>query len=84
MSNIADIHDALSDFNSCQESFGEQSSSSDADVGSSDEDAGALEKRNGFLTANEKKRLKKFKRKLALTPGKEQFLKKPNTQVSPK
>ena len=32
---------------------------------------------------NQKKRLRKSKRKLKITPGKEQFLKKPNIATSP-
>jgi hypothetical protein len=39
-------------------------------------------RRKCIKTANEKKREKKRKRKLKLTPGKEQFLKKQNTQTS--
>ena len=35
------------------------------------------------LTMNEKKRLKKKKRKLALTPEKDDFMKRPNNQNSP-
>ena len=71
MSNISQIQESLSDFNSCLESS------------SSDEEASVLEEESVLKTANEKKREKKKKRKLKLTPGKEQFLKKQNTQISP-
>ena len=71
---IADLKETLSDFNSCHESLGELS-------GSSDEGQENLE--HAFKTVNDKKREKKKKRKLALTPGKEQFLKRANTQASP-
>ena len=79
LKNIADITETLSDFNSCAESLGESSSSS------SDESEPPLDKENeGFKTMNDRKRKKKAKRRLALTPGKEQFLKKQNTKISPK
>ena len=78
-SNIADIQESLSDFNSCAESTGEISSSSEEDEDSLEKDTNY-----GFKTVNDKKREKRNKRKLALTPGKEEFLKKPNTQLSPK
>ena len=72
---ITDIQKALSDLNSCQEY---------SSLSSSDSEADTLEKKNDYATANEKKREKKRKRKLLLTPGKEQFLKKTNRQSSPK
>ena len=75
LSSIADIQDSLSDFNSCVDSTSELSSSSD--------EAEDNPEKDNFKTANQKKREKKLKRKLALTPGKEQFLKKQNTQHSP-
>ena len=60
----------LSDFGSCM------SSSSDA---SSDDLSGEENIHSeGFKTMNEKKRIEKNKRKFKLTPGKENFLKKPN------
>ena len=71
-SNIADIQESLSDFNSCQESS--------AGSSSSEEENSLEEKQNGFLTVNEINRQKRNKRKLALTPRKEEFLKKPNTK----
>ena len=74
--NIADIQDTLSDFNSCIESTGESS-----------EDEEDFLKKKPFDTANtlnDKKRQKRLKRKLNLTPGREDFLKKPNNQISPK
>ena len=78
ISSIVDLHEALSDFNSCQE-FSDSTSGS-----SSDDDPSHLETQNWLKSAKEKKIEKKKKRKLALTPGKEQFLKKQNTQISPK
>ena len=76
MSNIQDIADTLSDFQSCKESSA--SSSSDESEASDRSEKSVLQ------SVNDKKRLKKAKRKLALTPGKEQFLKKPKSQGSPK
>ena len=67
LNEMRTISEHLSDFGSCL-----SMSSSDSD---SVEDIGAS---GGFQTLNEKKRNKKKKRKLKLTPGKEQFLKKPN------
>ena len=82
LSNIADIQDALSEFGSCRE---ESSSSSEGSESSSSVDGNDESfKIVGPRTLNERKRSRKNKRKLALTPGKEQFLKKPNTQISPK
>ena len=75
LSSIADMKETLSDFNSCVES------SSDS---SGEEDFRKANKSEVPKTINEKKRLKKLKRKLALTPGKDQFMKKPNTHCSPK
>ena len=70
LNNMVDIQDSISDFGSC---LGSSSSSSD--------ESGVQEEseNNGFLTVNNKKRLKKAKRKLNLTTGKEQFLKKPKS-----
>ena len=67
LNEMRTVSEHLSDFGSCL-----SMSSSDSD---SLEDTGAS---GGFQTLNEKKRNKKKKRKLKLTPGKEQFLKKPN------
>ena len=66
---LKDLTERLSDFGSCISS---QSSSNSDD---SDKDSLAEE---GFKTANEKKRIKRSKRKLKMTPSKEEFLKKPN------
>ena len=75
LSNIADIQDSLSDFNSCVESTNDRTSSSDeAETGKE-----IIE----CKTANDKKREKKRKRKLAVTPEKEQFLKKQDLKRSP-
>lgn len=69
LNDLKDLTERLSDFGSCISS---QSSSSSDD---SDKDSLAEE---GFKTANEKKRIKRSKRKLKMTPSKEEFLKKPN------
>ena len=80
-SNIRDIQESLSDFASANDSV------SDASVepsSSSDDTALKKDQNQGFRTANDKKRSKRYKRKLALTPSKEDFvLKKPNNQTSP-
>ena len=68
---------SLSDFNSCV------SSPDMSDTSSDEEDIENKHEKPAFKTANEKKRAKKVKRKLNLTPGKDQFLKKQNTQISP-
>ena len=70
-SNIYEIQESLTDFNSCLDSSS-----------SSEEEVDAIKGDNGFKTVNDKKREKKKKRKLKLTPGKEQFLKKQNIQTS--
>ena len=72
--HIKEFQESLSDFNSCVESSGDSSDEANAD----------LKDDTGFKTANERKRAKKLKRKLNLTPGKQEFLKKPNTNTSPK
>ena len=87
--DIDDISEALSDFNSCNESIAEPSSSSSDESDAQDHTENSENSENGlsnigFQTANDKKRCKKYKRKLKLTPGKEQFLKKPNNKASPK
>ena len=79
LSNIADIQETLSDFNSCVESLGESSSNS-----GDDEDFLNKKSLDTSMTVNDKKRQKKLKRKLTFTPGREDFLKKPNNKISPK
>ena len=75
LSSLADIQNSLSDFNSCVESTNDGTSSSDeAETGKEISEG---------KTANDKKREKKRKRKLACTPEKEQFLKKQNLKISP-
>ena len=67
-SNIRDIQESLSDFASANDSV------SDASVepsSSSDDTALKKDQNQGFRTANDKKRSKRYKRKLALTPSKE-------------
>ena len=73
----ADVHE--SDFNSCAQSFGEASDSSDEDAASP-----KIDGVGGSKTVNERKRDKRNRRKLASTPDKEQFLKKLDTKLSPK
>ena len=68
-SMLKEIADQLSDFGSCRSELS-SCSSDDSVVNNSGNE--------GFKTMNERKRNKKFKRKLKLTPGKDQFLKKPN------
>ena len=75
LSNISQIQESLSDFNSCVES---QESSS-----SLSEEEADLKQNDEFKTAKDKRREKKNKRKIKWTPSKDQFLKKQNTQISP-
>ena len=75
LSSLSEIHDSLSDFNSCLESSGSCSSS--------EQEVDLKEKGTVVKSMNDKKREKKKKRKLKLTPSKEQLLKKPNTQQTP-
>ena len=69
---INELKEQLSDFASCIES---QASSDD-----SNDERG--DKNDGFKTLNEKKRIKKSKRKHKMSPDKEIFLKKPNLTKS--
>ena len=79
LTQIADLQDSLSEFNSCKESASSSSSSSDE----GGEDLKDNSKVN-CKTLNEKKHEKKRKRKAAQTPPKEEFLaKKLKTQKSP-
>ena len=48
---------------------------SNLDTSSEDSNDEVIEKEEGFKTMNKKKRIKKSKRKLKLTPGKDEFLK---------
>ena len=83
-SQIADIKNSLSDFNSCAEDESELESSAESSGESSGDSGNNLKEGSGFKTMNEKKRERKRKRKLAQTPTKEEFLnKKANTQKSP-
>ena len=77
MASISDLQDQLSEFNSCQEL-------SDSSQGSSEDDTKQEDLLSWNKSTSNKKKDKKRKRKLALTPGKEHFLKKQNTQISPK
>ena len=81
LSQIADIQESLSDFNSCTEFSADSACSSDEN-----DDILNLKENGGinFNSMNEKKREKKRKRKLLQTPTKDQFLiKKANTKPSP-
>ena len=77
LKDIADLTESLSDFNSCVESATDVSSSSD------DGDTPAKPENKEFKSMNERKRCKKAKRKLLVTPDKEEFVKKLNNQKSP-
>ena len=80
LTEIADLQDSLSEFNSCKSSSSCSSSSSD-EGGDDLKDNSKVNSK----TLNAKKREKKRKRKAAQTPTKEEFLtKKLNTQKSPK
>ena len=69
VNELRDLTEQLSDFGSCCSTI----SSTD-----SDESVEENSENGGFKTMNEKKRIKTQKRMLKLTPGKEEFLKKPN------
>ena len=68
LNELKGLSEQLSDFGSCI-------SSSDS---SNDDTEDEIKENEGFKSMNEKRRNKKSKRKLKLTPGKEDFLKKPN------
>ena len=75
LTEIRDMADKLSEFESCTSDLSESDSSSDhASL--------EIDGTGGFMSMNEKKRNKKFKRRLKLTPNKEEFLKKPNLSKS--
>ena len=67
INELRSMAENLSDFGSCL-----------SDSSGDDSLADGVDKEEGFKNMNEKKRNKKKKRKLKLTPGKEQFMKKPN------
>ena len=71
---VNELKDCLSDFGSCI------SESSNVDDSDSVEEYRSF----GCQSLNGKKRMKKLKRKNKASPGKDQFLKKPNTLLSPK
>ena len=71
---VNELKDCLSDFGSCI------SESSNVDDSDSVEEYRSF----GCQSLNEKKRMKRLKRKNKASPGKDQFLKKPNTLLSPK
>ena len=75
---VNELKECLSDFGSCI-SVSESSNVDDSDSRDSKESSNNA---SGWQNMNEKKRLKKKKRKLKLTPGKEEFKKKPNLTVS--
>ena len=80
MNRLRNLQDSLSDFKSCADSdySGGLSMSS-----SNDSDDDLKEKKEVVHSVNDKKRFKRQKRKLAVTPTKDFFLKKPNLQNSP-
>ena len=65
------ISEQLSEFGSCVSSTNGSSGDENSEDGESSENG-------GFKTMNERKRNKKNKRKLKLTPGKDAFMKKAN------
>ena len=80
LNRLRNLQDSLSDFRSCAGSDfsgGVSMSSSD------DSDDNLKEKKEVDHTVHDKKRFRKQKRKLAVTPTKQFFLKKPNLQISP-
>ena len=80
LNSIRHLQDSLSDFKSCTGS----DFSGGVSLSSSDDTDGDLKQNKElFTSANSKKRFRKQKRKLAVTPTKDSFLKKPNLQVSP-
>ena len=66
LADLKDMNDRLSEFGSCKSTSSESGGDEHVD------------EKLGYKSANEKKRIKKKKRKLKLTPGKEDFFKKPN------
>ena len=70
---VKELKEHLSDFGSCI------SESSESDDLKNESDAESL----GSQSMNERKRLRKSKRKIKVTPGKDYFLKKPNLVLSP-
>ena len=72
LNDLKGLTDQLSDFGSCLSSF-------DSSEDSGEEKQGVESTANeGFKSMNDKKRNKRNKRKLKISPGKEIFLKKPN------
>ena len=69
---IQELADQLSDFGSCIESDVASCSSGGEDSLEENPEKG------GYQSMNERKRNRRRKRKLKLTPGKEEFLKRPN------
>ena len=73
------MRDCLSDFGSCIESSDNDGGNSVDNKETSEDDHDESRQ----LTLNEKKRMKKSKRKSRETPTKEMFLKRPNLLNSP-
>ena len=67
--DLKDLSDRVSEFSSCMSS--QDNSTDDLDHGQQVKD--------GLKTLNDKKRYKKNKRKLKITPDKDSFLKKPRS-----
>ena len=76
---VSELKESLSDFGSCV------SNTSDDEIDGCDTNSTSNAEENDVLSLslNQKKRLKKSKRKLKITPGKEQFMKRPNIATSP-
>ena len=70
LKELKGITDQLSEFGSCL---------SNLSSSSSDEPSEGVAEKGGYKTLNERKRNKKKKRKLQVTPDKDSFVKKPNT-----
>ena len=66
LADLKDMDDRLSEFGSCKSTSSESGGDEHVD------------EKLGYKSANEKKRIKRKKRKLKLTSGKEDFFKKPN------
>ena len=78
---VSEMKDCFSDFGSCVEMSDDDDRGNPDDLHNSSDENNS--DGNGYQTMNEKKRMKRNKRKLKVTPGKEQFLKKPNLVFSP-
>ena len=80
---VSDLKDCLSDFGSCVSEMSDDDYGEDADDNREISDDSMAQVVAGYQTLNEKRRIKRNKRKMKLTPGKDEFLKKPNLVLSP-